>query len=61
LRKTGLRIHLRDNRVISANLYARGIIDSGRAARTVGEELEQLRHQRIPDAVMPNQRPGTIS
>jgi hypothetical protein len=58
LRKAGLRIHLLDHRVISATLYARGGFDSGRAARTVVEELEQLRHQRVPDAVTAKQQPG---
>jgi hypothetical protein len=61
LRKAGLRIHLLDSRVISATLYARGIFDSGRAARTVAEELEQLRRQRVPDAVTARQPPGAIS
>jgi hypothetical protein len=60
LRKAGLRIHLLDGQVISVTLYARGIFDSSRAARTVAEELEQLRHQRVSDAVTVNQRPGTI-
>jgi len=61
LRNAGLRIHLLDNRVISATLYARGGIDSGHAARRVVEELEQLRHQRVENAVATQQRPATIS
>ena len=43
LRKAGLRIHLLNDQVISATLYARGRIGSGRAAQTVVEELEQIR------------------
>jgi hypothetical protein len=46
LRKTGPRIRLLDGRLISATLYA----DSGSAAGTVLRELEQLWHQRVPDA-----------
>lgn len=47
-RNAGLRIRLLNGRVISATLYARGRVDSGRAARTVAEELEELRRQGGP-------------
>lgn len=46
-RKAGLRIHLSDGRLISATLYTRGQLDTGRAARVAVEKLEQLRQQRI--------------
>jgi hypothetical protein len=42
-RKSGLRIHLSDGRVISATLYERTGGDSGHAASVAVEELEQLR------------------
>jgi hypothetical protein len=48
-RNTGIRIHLTDGRLISATLYRRGRLDSGRAARTVVQELERLRRFNIGD------------
>jgi hypothetical protein len=50
--KTGLRIHLVGGRVISAALYSRGPFDSGGAAGTVLEALEQLRLQRAQDCAL---------
>jgi hypothetical protein len=57
---TGLRIHLLHGRVISATLYSRGPFDSGRAAGTVLEELEQLRRQRTQDCAL-QQAGGVVS
>jgi hypothetical protein len=48
-RKSGLRIHLSDGRVISATLYERTGGDSGHAASVAVEELEQLRRQHTGD------------
>ena len=48
-RKVGLKIHLTDGRLISATLYGRTWLDSGRGQRTVIQELDRLRLQRIGD------------
>jgi hypothetical protein len=48
-RKVGLKIHLTDGRPISATLYGRTPLDSGRGAHTVIQELDRLRLQRIGD------------
>ncbi len=61
-RKAGLRIHLSDGRLISATLYGRSGVDSGKAARKVVGELEQLRRQRTgdhgADPQLPTPHPG---
>ena len=47
-RNVGLKIHLTDGRLISATLYGRTPLDSGRVQRTVIQELDRLRRQRTP-------------
>lgn len=49
-RQNGLGICLTDGAMIRATLYARGAADRGTAARTVIQELERLRSQRVPTA-----------
>ena len=62
LRKSGLRIHLSDGRVISATLYEQTRMDSGQAASVALEKLEQLRRQHIgdhgADRPLPTSPPG---
>jgi Bacterial PH domain len=58
-RKTGLRIHLIDGRLISATLYQRGRLDSGRAAHTVAQELDRLCRHNIGDRPVHLQPPAT--
>jgi Bacterial PH domain len=60
-RKSGLRIHLIDGRLISATLYRRGRLDSGRAGRTVVQELDRLRRHNTGDRPVHPQPPTTGS
>lgn len=61
LRKTGLRIHLADGRLVSASAYTLGPLDSRRAARTAVTALEELRRQRAPDSGAAQQARNTVS
>jgi hypothetical protein len=56
-RKTGLRIHLTDGRLISATLYGRNVLGSGRAACNVIRELDKLRRQHTGDQQLPTLSP----
>jgi hypothetical protein len=60
-RKSGLRIHLIDGRVISATLYGRGQLDTGRAVRTVVQELDRLRRQKTGDRAADAPPPASAS
>jgi len=57
VRKAGLRIYLIDGRLISASLYTRGQIDSGRSARAVLGQLQQLRNEKVSDVGAARQSP----
>ena len=57
LRKSGLRIHLSDGRVISATLYEESGTHSRRAANAALEKLEQLRQQHMGDHSADQQLP----
>jgi hypothetical protein len=58
-RKVGLKISLTDGRLISATLYGRTPLDSGRRPRAVIQELDRLRRQRIRDWTVHPQSPAT--